>query len=316
MILLSALLVGCPGGGVKEPPKDELIYVSDVNNYSYAATIALGTYPTAIGTDITFHWDNLTKDIQTHDIASCDEIDYLSLIWFQYLTIEELEAKIICGDIKQSDADVIEVQEPEEAEPSDCQAKMSETALLSNFFVPEKYYVYDYGVWFARVTTGSINTRMLLTLDPSAESSVTDVSFENDSSTLDFSVNLHDLTPVNVPAEALSYVIDWSTLLAGANADGCEPSEINAADQLWIARYDTLTVPDLEAQFLNLELVADEAWTVDAGARTNVDLAGAVSLTDGSSFVDFSGGGTWVLALRSTVAENPAPLFLTVLNVE
>ena len=312
--LIPALLFGCPP--VAKPPEDEIIYIADVNNYSYGAAITLGSTPTAMATDVTFRWDNLTQDIQTHAVGGCDAIDYTSLIWFQYLTVPELEAKIICGDIKQSDADVIVIQDPEEAESSDCQASMSELAIVSNFFDPAEYYVYDYGVWFARVTTGTKLTRMLTTLAPSTSSTNTEVSFEDDSSALTFSVDLDTLTPVPVSAEALSYTVDWSTLLVGANADGCDPSEINEADQLWIARYDTLSVADLAADFLNLELIADEVWTADAGARTNVVLSDAVSLTDGASFVDFSGGGTWVLALRSTISDNPAPLFLSVLAVE
>lgn len=312
--LLPALLLGCTDGA--KTLEDELIYVSDPNNYTYAASIALGTAPTALGTDITFRWDALTSDIQTHDVSSCDEIDNVFLIWFQYLTLDELEDKIICNDIAQSDADVITLLEPEEPDPSDCQAKASELSVVGNPFIPEKYYVYDYGVWFTRVTTGTNRTRMLSALAPSADSDVTEFSFRNDSSTLDFTVNLHDLSVVAVPAEALSYTIDWSTLLAGANADGCDPSEVNEADQLWLARYDDLSVEDLEADFLNLELIADEIWTADAGARTNLTLSDAVSATDGSAFADFSGGGTWILALRSTISENPAPIFLTVLSVE
>lgn len=308
---LLVLLTGCP-----DPLKDATINLADANNYSYAADIEIGTVPTAIATDITAHWDNLDTDIQGHAITSCDDIDHLQVVWFQYLTLDELEEKVICNNIKGSDADVATTQDPEEEEPSDCQAMLSETKVVGNAFIPEDYYAQDYGVWLAQALTGSKNYRMVVALEPSADNTETDFSFENDSSVLDFSTNLHDLSAVTVPESALSYTVDWSGLVDGANADGCEPSQVYKADTLWLARFDSMTVAELEDQFLDLELIADEIWTTGAGAVTSADLGEAVSATDGSTFEGFSSDATWVIALRATTSVSPAPVFLTVLNVE
>lgn len=307
-------LAGCPPDDGKDSGGDfgDTIYLREENNYSFAGELTFGYQEVQLGEDVLFTWDQMTTDIQGHEFLGCDEVDELSLIWFRYLTYDDLIDKTTCDNIFMSDAEVIALGY--EDHPSDCEMWMSEFVVPpSNPFYPETYFVSDEGVWFMRITTGSTDTRMATLIVPSETSTNHEVDLQNDSSSLSFSGSIG--TTITVPP-APSYIVDWSLLLEGAASDGCEPSEISSADQLWIARYSGLTIADLEAELLDLELLAEEVYVADAGGITNVPLeSGATNLADGSAFPGFGAGELWVIALRATYSNNPAPVFLGAVEV-
>ena len=72
--------------------------------------------------------------------------------------------------------------------------------------------------------------------------------------------------------------------------------------------YAGATVEDLQEQFLDLELIADQTWSIELTGTTGYDLA---EIPD---FTGFTTDGTWILALTCSTCANPAPLFLTVLE--
>lgn len=309
-MLTLLLLTACPGRGTTEKDPPETLYVADENNYSYSGAIGLGHQTVQMGADILFDWSGLTTDIQGHAMDP-SEVTTLWVIWFQYLESEELASLLVCDDVAQSDADVIA-----SFDVTGTSAHFSDLTVLENPFPPEKYFVYDTGTWFTRVTTGSTNTRMMGVLDPVAEEPNTDFPFGTSLSTLTVDANLSDLTAVTVNGNAEGWTVDWSTLIDGANADGCDPSDVSDADQFWLARYDGKTVADLEGQFLDLELLADALYTGAGGGVTAMDISTLTNPDDGSAFPGFQSGELWLAALRCTFCENPAPIFLTVLNVE
>lgn len=310
---LLTLLLACAPAKFEE---EVVLSLADANNYTYGASLTLGVVPTAAESDVTFRWDALTVDLQGDPVESCDDIDSVRLLWFPDLTAGALEDDILCGTIAQSGTAGIWLLDPEEEEPSDCQALSSELSLTSDAFVPAEDYVSDAGVWAAWVVTGLLDFRMVTTLVPSPDTSATEVSFENDSSVLTYTANLQELESVPTPAHAAAYRVDWSALTEGANADGCDPARVEDMDELWIARYDTLSLVDLEAGFPKLDALADEVWTAYAGDSTRLALADAVSAMDGAPFEDFSGGATWLLGLRASFNADAPPLFLSVLDVE
>jgi len=307
-MLAALLLTACPGEVGKDPA--EILYVSDVNNYRYSGAIGLGSQAVRLGTDVRFDWSGLTTDIQGHGMEP-SEVTTLWLIWFEYLESDELADLLVCNDVAQSDANAIA-----SVDVTGTSAMMSELTVVENPFSPEKYFVYETGTWFTRVTTGSANTRMMGVLAPSAAETNTDFGFHGDLSTLTVDANLSDLTAVTVNGNAEGWTVDWSTLLDGANADGCDPTDVSDADQFWLARYDGKAVADLEAAFLDLELEADAIYTGAGGGITAMDLSTLTNPDDGSAFSGFQSGELWLAALRCTFCENPAPIFLTVLNVE
>lgn len=310
-----AFLVGCPSGTNKD--FDGTIWLKDENNYSYSSAIAMTYQEVQSLTDVTFSWDQLTTDIQGHEADSCDEVDQLTLIWFRYLSYDDLIAKTTCDDILQADAEIIALGYEEE--PSDCSLLLSEAVIPpSNAFLPGEYFPTTEegeGPWFVRATRGAIDTVMVALFTASETSTNHDVVLTDESASLTFSADLTSLVTLEVPGQD-TYTVDWSQVLAGASSEGCEASEPSRADQLWLARYNGTSVADLEANILDLEIMADMIYVADAGAVTSLDLAtAATNLSDGSAFPGFADGDLWLIALRSTISVNPAPIFLGVIQV-
>jgi hypothetical protein len=79
--------------------------------------------------------------------------------------------------------------------------------------------------------------------------------------------------------------------------------------------YEGMAARDLEAQVLDLMLIADEKWELAIeGAAT----AALYDLEDeeGHTFDGFYGEGSWVFVLLCEDCQNPAPPFLTLLQPE
>jgi hypothetical protein len=73
-------------------------------------------------------------------------------------------------------------------------------------------------------------------------------------------------------------------------------------------------VAEIEASFLDIELLASDLYTLQLDGGTTASLSGLVT-AEGKVFEGFDTSSTWLLALRCTRCTNPAPIFLTVLQV-
>ena len=82
-----------------------------------------------------------------------------------------------------------------------------------------------------------------------------------------------------------------------------------------LAHYDDMTAAELEASFFDLELLADEIWTLHLNGDEKADLEDAENAA-GDNFGAFESTGLYLLALNSITNPNPAPRFLTVLTPE
>ena len=77
-----------------------------------------------------------------------------------------------------------------------------------------------------------------------------------------------------------------------------------------IGRYDTLSLAELEADFLKVDVLADELWTADIEGRSSLELSEAVNEA-GEAFSGFDANSTWLVALRCFTCNNPAPPYPT-----
>ena len=79
-----------------------------------------------------------------------------------------------------------------------------------------------------------------------------------------------------------------------------------------LARY-SISVGDLENDFLRIEELADQLFTASVEGMGEFDLT---TLTDqnGSSFDGLDESSTWILALRCGGCISPAPIFLAVIE--
>jgi len=171
-------------------------------------------------------------------------------------------------------------------------------------------YTEGSGTWMvllASGTTPGVGSRIIHFIEPKSSSTNTEVNLPDGCGMLDFEANLVDQESAPISIEG-PWVLDWSELTVDGRGNEFSHSSV---DGIMVGRYADLTPADVESQFLDLEIMADELWTLELTGGSTANLA---DLTGDTPFTDFSGEGTWILALRCSLCSNPAPLFLTVLD--
>lgn len=304
MILLS--LVAClNGGGAKSGD----IVLLDEHNYSYTVDLDIATTEVELANDFTIEWSGLTRDMLGHDVSPTD-IDVAWFMWFRNLTQEELAQGLAENTITQVDVDWA----ASAMVTGDTSTETSVFDFGGNPYDAPTYFASEQGAYLVRVTTGTDQyapTRALAFVDPSTTSSNHTVSLTDSSAALSAQVDLHSMTQITVSAGSTPD-IDWTEVTTdglGATIDW------TAVSELWIARFDSLSVTQLEEQFLDLELIYDEVYTVQMYGEDGIAVTEATTAS-GTAFSGFTAGSTWLLALRCNLCTSPAPPFLTVVNVE
>ncbi|MEL6347689.1 MAG: hypothetical protein AAFV53_31575 [Myxococcota bacterium] len=288
---------------------DPIIYLEDANNYDYVGVIDMPRVETASGADLSLDWSGLTQDLRCHDVSPSQVINNLGLIRFPDLTEEEIEDRISTDSLLQSDTSGATELAPDGITRADLSAfSFSGTAID----VAEEYTDED-GLFLLTLSAGGelgIDTRMLALLDPEPSSSNTTVSIEGGCDVLDFSTDLSALQRLSAPAEADSWIVDWSRL----TQTGLDNELVfGSVDGVLIGFYEGLSVSDIETQFLDLELIASALYEIPLESGVGAELTDART-ADGRSFSGFTGDGIWLVGLTCASCANPAPLFLTIIE--
>ncbi len=316
MMLLALLaLLGCtgPSDDTGTAPFDGRFVFTDANNYSYTSAIDVAAQEVQLGQDVTFDWSGLTTDLLGHPIDPATDIDLVWVVQFPTLTEDEVVAAIVAETLLQMDVGPYIQFDNDPANGTT--ARMSEFVVPpATPIVPEDDFVDGAGTWLVRGTTGLLENRMLGFMRPTDTSANHTFVLGSDSATLDFQADLASLTDFRFDTEPTSYVADWSGLETHANGNDIL---LDSLDQLMVARYDGLTLDDIAADFIDVELIASEIYTADVYGALDytADLSLATN-ADGVAFSGFPDGSLWLVALRCTACTNPAPPFLTVVQRE
>jgi hypothetical protein len=310
LILGAVLSVAIPGCSTSEdtgnPPGT--IALENANNYSFEGTLDIPSVETASGVDICVDWSKLNSDLQCHSVDPANDIDLLGVIRFPTLTEAEVESQLSTNDLDMKSMGGY-VQYPNDEEATS--ACLSDFSFFGTAFDLATDYTEDGGTYLLELqsgTTPGVGARMLVFLEPRVKSDVTEVNVPNGCGMLHYSADLHTLTTVPVSLDG-PWVMDWSDVTTDGLGNDMTDAQI---DLLEVAHYDSVTVTDLENDFLDIEQNADEMWSLSLTSGKSGDLSDA---TNGASkFSAFQKGGTWILALRCSSCSNPAPLFLTVLG--
>ncbi len=315
-----ALLISCGGGDGDKNPSDTAtstvpdtcqsgtVTLGDRQNFSYVGDVALPVFETASASDIQVCWDDLVQDIQCHDVDKQLDIDNVGLIRFPYLTHGEVEQGLSDNNLLQADiSGYVDVQPTKET--------CIQLADMSFFGTPiniEEEYIAAGGTYLLNLTTGTLlgsGARMIAFLEPTESSDVTTVSLPDGCGILDFAADLGALQKV-YPCTDDTMVLDWS----GLTTDGLgNEYDLGLINQVMVGFYEGMTQADLEARFLDLELMATRLYRLDLDGGNTADLSLATT-EDGTALEGFGGEGIWIAALRCTTCSNPAPLFLTILE--
>lgn len=308
------LLSGCTGytydtADPQAPPAGREITLQDNNNYQYAGIIRLPDTPVAPLTDVIFDWSSLTIDMQCHGMHPAKDIDNIAVMLFPNLTPQEVEDGLTYDTLQQVDMGVYIEQITE----NQTQMPISDLTFYGTDPKILQFTQPDSGTWLVLLTSGTqlaVGTRALQFFTPTKGETNTGVSIGDACDVLDFSADLETLTRVPINQQG-PWPVSWMTLTQ--NGQGA-PLNTGKIDRIMLARYESQDRASLQAQFLDLELLADDLWMSDLSGGAGADLADLTHVSTGEAFAGFTLDDTWILALRCTTCPNPAPLFLTVLH--
>ncbi len=185
-----------------------------------------------------------------------------------------------------------------------------DSARIRDYFDPE-VFAPEETTYTLLATTGEVlgeGVRMIhaFKLDPTSDN--LRVEMTNDSTRLDYTVDLQSLTPTQLPLATPGIVVSWKDMTTNALGNEFTPTSIL---EVRVSRY-TQTPAELEQQFLDLEQIAADSYSAEIRAGTSVDLS---TLTNeaGQSFAGIDANGTWILALVCGGCRNPAPWYMSTL---
>ncbi len=301
------------------------ITASETNNYSFQSTLSFPPTKIQPKSNLTFDWGGVTADLIRHPIDPKKDLN--SILVFEWnLTLESLQTKL--------NADALDSIDMTAKPPlsyatngSDTTAKLLDFGLNGSkigadgglisvdqvmlYFDPSKYDPASH-VFTLMATSGNVlgqGTRMIQSflLDPSSTN--TTVTMTKDSTKLDYTANIHDLTPTGISPGKTAIVLDWGKMKKNALGNDFDTTAITRA----IVAHYTQALTEVEKKFLDLELIATDLYqdTIDAG--TKVDFS-SLKASSGKSFPGIDGTGTWIVALQCGACRNPAPWYLTVLK--
>ena len=289
-------LVACGAG-------DGLAVLEAGQNYAFESTLSVGSQDIAAGQDAQVDWSELSVD-QLGKSMNPDEVDQLIIVRFEELTEAQVLEKAAKDCLQQKDITGVVEHFPGTGET---RANLSDFQLIGYNVDPAEQFQEGMGTFLLNAyTDGLPGTRMLSFISPNALSESLNVSLLNDSASVDFVVDLSVGERLSI--DTLS--IDWAKLEVPTD---CGSFPINKYDWLMGARYDGKVLADLEADVLRVDELASEVWNADIEGRSTYDLLDLVS-EEGNAFTGFDTDSLWLLALRCTTCNNPAPPFLTIVG--
>ena len=299
--LPTLLLAAC--GGAQE------LVLADGQNYSYTGEMTIPSISTASAQGVEICWDKLVQDLQCHDTSPVADIDLLSLIRFPDLSQAEVEEGISNDTLTQSQLDgYVSLEVGDET----C-GNLEDFSLLGTPVDISKEYFDGGGTYLLMIASGDTpgqGARMLTFMEPLADNTTDAVSVGDGCDLLDFQADLVSKNVVTMNA-AGPWTVNWSGLTRNGIGNPMDPARI---DGLEVGYYADLTVEQIQDQFLDLELIADDWYSADLPPGSTADLS-LVRNAAGASLDALTTDGVWLLALRCSTCSNPAPLFLGVIEV-
>jgi len=338
--LMAFSSVACSGAGDDGTPANNTcgaaITAAPANNYSFSSTLSFPPVDVKPDSELTFDWSAVTTDFLGHPVDATADIDTVNLMLWK-LTNDELQVRLNADNLQQRDLAVIATYYNDTTPGTTASAfeftsvgtPLSPCEILpflqaSN---PDPNAHPECEGWAANAGSGwdpaentytvmiatgdklGAGTRMIQAFRLNPASTNTEVVLKSDSTHLTYSVNMQDLEKTPAPTGTGALSIDWTTMTVNSLGNPFVPSDITEA---LVAHY-MQPVSELEANFLDLDIIPADRWrgTIDAGSAVNLS-----TFTDesGQPFTGIDDTGTWVLALSCGDCRNPAPWYLTILE--
>lgn len=302
--LLALALSACTGAGGDDSGTPVVTcsecVLTDANNYSWQGALDVDAWNLAAGANVHLSWDDLHHDLYGVPIEPTD-VDRVVLLAMTQLTPDDVRQAIADDDLLMSDASLTVF-----CDPTGTSCDLADFELFGNELVVEDYFIEGTGTWLAALLTEDDTFASVGLLVPDETSTMTSVAFSDETATLSLDVDLQSLTPVVVDP-GVPLTIDWT----GLTEDGVGNTLfVDSIDTVLVGRFD-LSVSEMEAQVTSLETLADPLWTLEV-SEPRADLS---LLVGDTPFEGIDADGTWLVALYCGSCLNPAPRFVTLLQV-
>jgi hypothetical protein len=297
---------------------------AEANDYAFSSQIMLHPVKVKPQSDLTFDWGGVTKDFLGHAVNPVTDLSTIFVLLVD-LPAATLETQL---DNDTFTTAAVQITPPPQLQPTGqtsgglyesftAGGEMITPTLAAPYFDPT--------MWTPANTTFAVvaqtgpnlgtNIHMIQSFELDDSSTNTMVTMTNSSTTLTYHTDLHSLHPTGVPAGVAALTLDWSQIQTNAlgNDFGNTPSSPTTAITSAIVGHYTQSLSQLESQFLDLQLIAQDLYTADIPSGTTLDFTTLMD-SNGQSFNGVTSDGTWLLGLICGNCQNPAPWYLTVLT--
>jgi hypothetical protein len=311
----AALLVAGAGCGTPtstDPAPGKVIIIGDENNYTTTTGLTIPVVDTAPATDLDICWDHITDDLLCHPLSAQTDLDNVALLRIGHLSNEQVEDALAAGLLSQSQ--VTGYLDYPTNHTSTCM-KLSQLSFFETVIdVPSQYVEssdFSYLLLFATGTRAGSGARSMLFLNPTAASTNTRIDADTGCGLLQFSADLASPKPVPISAKG-PWIVEWRDVTRDGQGNRAHLREI---DRLTLGFFEGMSVADVQASILDVELIATTLWDVTLTGEKTADLSTCRDRAKGTSFEGFRRDqpGTWMLALTCSTCQSPAPVVFSIL---
>jgi hypothetical protein len=307
---------GADGGGAAACMSGKIV-ASEKTNYAFTSTLSFPPVKVKPNSDLTLDWADVSADFIGHTLDNKQDLNMvLMMLW--NLSVADLQTKLNADALAMSDLAVLPLSLP--LDGTKTSADIYSLTLIGNPITQDQLAPYldptmyapanhTYTMMVATGTQLGQGTRMIQSFQMDPASTNTLVKMANDSTQLTYTANLHDLTAVGVAANTTAITFDWGQLKTNALGNPFITTNITNA----LVGHYTQTPAELEAKFLDIQLIASELYRAEIPAGSVLDFT-MLKDADGKAFTGIDASGTWIVALQCGRCRNPAPWYLTILK--
>lgn len=303
---------------IKEPGSNQVVNLSEANNYSFSNALTVATTSVKANSFLTVDWSGVTEDFLTQPLDPLADVDMVSVVLFSLThdqIIEDLNADALGdravegGVFKPTGNTVTSTSTQGTIIKGNTQAQADEDILLGFdpvTFPPDQFTYafmlnngFDFGAGVKMIHT--------VKLDPATEN--TTITITNTSTVVNYEADLHSKPALQLPSNTGALFLDWSQLTTNALGRMFTPRHVEEVRLIHVAK----TPAEIEGEFLRLEILGDKNYTGVVCEDGKFAMSGMTDET-GAAFQGFDPalGGTWLLALMCpNKCGNPAPWYMT-----
>jgi hypothetical protein len=294
------------------------VVANEKNDYSFSSAITLAPVTVGQMSNLTFDWSGLTRDFEGHPLDPTKDLG-MAIVMFWNLPLAQFETDLNADALFPSDL-ILSPPLSLQLAAGATSVNLYDMTINQTPVTPEMINQYFDATMYPPATASFIagvqtgidlgrQLRMMQAFNLDATSSVTSVTFANDSTKLSYTANLHDLTITGVPAGTPALTLDWSQMQTNGLGRTFDSGAVTSA----VVGHYAQTPAELEAQFLDLDRIALATYRADIGSGSVLDFT---TLTDdnGASFPGIDDQGTWLVGLFCGNCRNPAPWYMTILK--